>query len=167
MDFKELIKRNQTNVKNIIKLITKEENEDLEQEVYVKAWKNAERYKEQGSFKSWINTIAKNVSKDYLKSAYKKQEQNLTSDETVLNNVKDKNQTPGLKLVQNERQQQIVKAINSLKPKLKEVIILCEIRGYTYEECAQLIKCPLGTVKSRIYNAKKELAEKLQNLMKG
>jgi len=134
MDFKELIKKNQTNVKNIIKHITKEENEDLEQEVYVKAWKNAERYKEQGSFKSWINTIAKNVSKDYLKSAHKKQEQNSTSDETVLNNVKDQKQTPELKLVQNERQQQIVKAINSLKPKLKEVIILCEIRGYTYEE---------------------------------
>jgi len=49
MDFKEIIKKNQTNVKNIIKLITKEENEDLEQEVYIKAWKNAERYKEQGS----------------------------------------------------------------------------------------------------------------------
>ena len=167
MNFNEIIKANKQNVKNIIRLITKQENEDLEQEVYVKAWKNAERYKEQGSFKSWINTIAKNVSKDYLKSAYKKQEQNSTSDETVLNNVKDQKQTPELKLVQNERQQQIAKAINSLKPKLKEVIILCEIRGYTYEECAQLIKCPLGTVKSRIYNAKKELAEKLQNLMKG
>ncbi len=167
MDFKELIKKNKTNVKNIIKLITKQENEDLEQEVYIRAWKNAERYKEQGSFKSWINTIAKNISKDYLKSAQKKQELNSTSDELILNNVKDERKTPDLKLIQNERQKQIVKAINSLKPKFKEVIILCEIRGYTYEECAQLIKCPLGTVKSRIYNAKKELALKLDNLMKG
>lgn len=167
MDFKELIKKNKTNVKNIIKLITKQENEDLEQEVYIRAWKNAERYKEQGSFKSWINTIAKNISKDYLKSAQKKQELNSTSDELILNTVKDERKTPDLKLIQNERQKQIVKAINSLKPKFKEVIILCEIRGYTYEECAQLIKCPLGTVKSRIYNAKKELALKLDNLMKG
>lgn len=167
MDFKEIIKKNQTNVKNIIKLITKEENEDLEQEVYIRAWKHAERYKEQGNFKSWINTIAKNISKDYLKSAHKKREDNSTSDEIVLNNIKDQKQTPELKLVQNDRQQQIIKAINSLKPKFKEVIILCEIKGYTYEECAQLIKCPLGTVKSRIYNAKKELAEKLENLMKG
>lgn len=167
MDFKELIKKNKTNVKNIIKLITKQENEDLEQEVYIRAWKNAERYKEQGSFKSWINTIAKNISKDYLKSAQKKQEINSTSDELILNTVKDERKTPDLKLIQNERQKQIVKAINSLKPKFREVIILCEIRGYTYEECAQLIKCPLGTVKSRIYNAKKELALKLDNLMKG
>ena len=67
MDFKELIKKNQNNVKGIIKLITKEANEDLEQEVYIKAWKNSDKYIEQGNFKSWINTIAKNVSKDYLK----------------------------------------------------------------------------------------------------
>ena len=46
MDFKELIKSNQNNVRSIIKLITKEANEDLEQEVYVKVWKNADKYKD-------------------------------------------------------------------------------------------------------------------------
>ena len=70
-DFKQVVKENQSNVKSIIRLITKETNEDLEQEVYVKVWKNADKYKEQGSFKSWVNTIAKNVSKDYLKSVQK------------------------------------------------------------------------------------------------
>ena len=44
--------------------------------------------------------------------------------------------------------------------------MLCEIQGYTYEDCAQKLRCPIGTVKSRIYNAKKELAEKLDNLIK-
>ena len=167
MDFKDLIISNKNNVKNIIRLITKQNNEDLEQEVYIKAWKNADKYKEQGSFKSWIMTIAKNVSKDYLKSAVRKQEQNSTSDDEVINKISDNKTTPELKLIQNERQIQTVKAINSLKSKFKEVIILCEIQGYTYEECAQKIKCPLGTVKSRLYNAKKELAEKLQEYMKG
>ena len=52
MDFKELIKNNKSNVRNIIRLITKETNEDLEQEVYVKVWKNADKYTEKGSFKS-------------------------------------------------------------------------------------------------------------------
>ena len=167
MDFKELIKTNKQNVQNIIKLITKESNEDLEQEVYIKAWKNADKYKEQGTFKSWINTIAKNVSKDYLKSAQKRYEQNSTSEDEVINKITDKKTTPELKLIQNERQIQTVKAINSLKAKFKEVIILCEIQGYSYEECAQKIKCPVGTVKSRLYNAKKELAEVLQEYMKG
>ena len=166
MDFKELIKKNQNNVKGIIKLITKEANEDLEQEVYIKAWKNSDKYIEQGNFKSWINTIAKNVSKDYLKSVYKKNLNNSTSDEAGLNTIKDKKETPELKLIKNERQTQIINAINSLKPKFKEVIMLCEIQGYSYEDCARRLKCPLGTVKSRIYNAKKELAEKLEHLIK-
>ena len=166
MDFKELIKKNQNNVKGIIKLITKEANEDLEQEVYIKAWKNSDKYIEQGNFKSWINTIAKNVSKDYLKSAYKKNLNNSTSDEAVLNTIKDKKETPELKLIKNERQTQIINAINSLKPKFKEVIMLCEIQGYSYEDCARRLKCPLGTVKSRIYKTKKELAEKLEHLIK-
>ena len=50
-------------------------------------------------------------------------------------------------------------------PKLKETIMLCEIYGYTYEEAALKLKCPIGTIKSRIYNAKKELAEKLEDLL--
>lgn len=163
MDFKEIVKNNQNNVRNIIRLITKETNEDLEQEVFVKIWKNKDKYKEQGSFKSWISTIAKNVSKDYLKSAHYKNRN--TEDDEILTTIKDKKQTPELTLISNDRQKRIISAINSLKPKFKEVVMYCEIYGYTYEETAEKLKCPLGTVKSRLYNAKKELAEKLQDLL--
>lgn len=166
MDLREIIKHNKQNVKNIIRLITKEEeNEDLEQEVYVKVWKNASKYKEQGSFSSWISTVAKNVSRDYLKSAYRKRQDLTTSDENVLVIIQDKKFSPEKKLIQTERQKQIIKAINELRPKFKEVILLCEIEGLSYEECSKKLKCPLGTIKSRLYNAKKELAEKLKDLM--
>ena len=165
MDFKELIKNNQSNVRSIIRLITKETNEDLEQEVYVKVWKNADKYTEKGSFKSWINTIAKNVSKDYLKSAHKKNQDTMTTDDEVLVSIKDKKLTPELKLINNERQQRILNAINSLKPKFKETVMLCEIYGYFYEEAAYKLKCPIGTIKSRLYNAKKELAVMLKDLL--
>lgn len=165
MDFKEIIKTNQNNVKSIIRLITKENNEDLEQEVYIKVWKNSEKYQEKGSFKSWINTIAKNVSKDYLKSVQKRNQDALTGDDDVFNSIKDKKVTPELKVINNDRQKIITTAIESLKPKFKEVIMLCEIYGYSYEETAFKLKCPLGTVKSRLYNAKKELTEKLKDLL--
>ena len=92
MNLKKIIKTNQNNVKSIIRLITKEDNEDLEQEVYIKVWKNSEKYKEQGSFKSWISTIAKNVSKDYLKSVQKRNQDALTTDDNILNTIKIKNQ---------------------------------------------------------------------------
>mgnify|MGYP004663207461 FL=1 len=165
MNFNEIIETNKNNIKNIIRLITKSENEDLEQEVYIKLWKNSDKYKEQGSMKSWIGTIAKNTSKDYLKSAMVRNEQNSTSDEFVLTSIKDKKTTPEDRVLASERQKRIIKAIDSLKPKLRETIMLCEIYGYTYEEAAEKLNCPIGTIKSRIYNAKKELAEKLEDLL--
>lgn len=165
MNFDEIIKKNKQNVKNIIRLITKEDNEDLEQEVYVKVWKNSAKYKECGTLSAWINTIAKNVSKDYLKSSYRKKQNITTSDDKILTLVQDKKSTPEITVLKTERQRKIICAINELKPKMKEVIMLTEIEGLSYEDCAARLKCPLGTVKSRIYNAKKELAVKLQDLM--
>lgn len=165
MNFKEIIKNNQNNVRSIIRLITKETNEDLEQEVFVKVWKNSEKYREQGSFKSWINTIAKNVSKDYLKSIQKRNQDAITNDDVVLNTIKDKKSTPELRVISNDRQRQITEAIDTLKPKFREVVMLCEIYGYTYEEAAFKLKCPIGTIKSRLYNAKKELANLLKDLL--
>ena len=165
MNVNEIINANKQNIKNIIKLITKQENEDIEQEVYIKLWKNADKYEERGSFKSWVNTIAKNTSKDYLKSATVRNEQNSTSDDLVLCNIKDKKQTPEACILTSERQKRIIAAIDGLKPKLREAIMFCEIYGYTYEEAAQKLKCPIGTIKSRIYNAKKELAEVLEDLL--
>lgn len=165
MDFKQLLRSNQNNVRSIIRLITKETNEDLEQEVYMKVLKNADKYKEQGAFKSWINTIAKNVSKDYLKSVQKRNQDCLTSDEEIINSLKDKKESPELKLISNDRQKRILDAVNSLKPKFKQTVMLCEIYGYSYEDAAYKLKCPVGTIKSRLYNAKKELAVLLKDLL--
>ena len=165
MNFKEKIDTNKQNVRNIIRMITKETNEDLEQEVFVRAWKNQDKYEERGNFKTWINTIAKNISKDYLKSAQKRYEQGATGDDEVLNAIKDNKATPESALLSKIRQKRIIDAIEGLKPKFKEVIILCEINGYTYEEAAKKLDVPIGTIKSRIYNAKKELALKLEDLL--
>ena len=165
MNFKEIIENNKQNVRNIIRLITKETNEDLEQEVFVKVWKNQDKYVEKGNFKTWINTIAKNLSKDYLKSADRRVQQNSVADDEVLNSIKDCKATPEITLLSKIRQKRIIQAIESLKPKFKEVIILYDIDGYSYEEIAKKLNVPIGTVKSRIYNAKKELAFKLEDLL--
>lgn len=165
MDFNKVIQSNKQNIKNIIRLITKEDNEDLEQEVYLKIWKNSNKYSEKGSIKSWVSTITRNTSLDYLKSSYHKITQTATSEDLVINNIKDKKTSPEDNILKQERQKKILDAINKLKPKFKEVIIMCEINGYTYEQCAEKLKCPIGTIKSRIYNAKKELAEKLEDLL--
>lgn len=165
MDLREIIENNKQNVKNIIRMISGENNEDLEQEVYMKVWKNQNKYEERGNIKSWISTIAKNVTKDYLKSAVKNRETLTSEDDTTFETIKDKKESPELRLITNDRQERITRAINNLKPKLKEVILYTEIYGYTYEACAKKFKCPIGTIKSRVYNAKQQLAEELEDLL--
>lgn len=165
MDFKKLVTENKKNIQNVIRLVTKEDSEDLEQEVYLRVFKNAHKYEEKGTFKSWVTTIAKNISKDYLKSAsYKAREKSVTEEDDLIQ-IADKKSTPELRLIKNERQQRIIEAVNSLKPKFKEVVLMCEIYGYSYEDCAKKLNCPLGTVKSRLYNAKKELSLLLADLI--
>ena len=165
MDFKKLVRENKKNIQNVIRLVTKEDNEDLEPEVYIRVLKNADKYQEKGTFKSWVTTIAKNISKDYLKSASYKARENSVTEEDDLIQIADKKVTPELRLIKNERQQKIIDAVNSLKPKFKEVVLMCEIYGYSYEDCAKKLNCPLGTVKSRLYNAKKELSLLLADLI--
>lgn len=165
MDFKKLVRENKKNIQNVIRLVTKEDNEDLEQEVYIRVLKNADKYQKKGTFKSWVTTIAKNISKDYLKSASYKARENSVTEEDDLIQIADKKVTPELRLIKNERQQKIIDAVNSLKPKFKEVVLMCEIYGYSYEDCAKKLNCPLGTVKSRLYNAKKELSLLLADLI--
>src|SRR5574344_2242464 len=165
MDLKSIISNHGNTVKNIIKRITNEDNEDLEQEVYVKVWKNSDKYEEKGTFNAWIKAISANLAKDYLKSSQKKLSDNTTNDETVLSFIKDKKETPESILIRTERQKKISEAINNLKPKYKEIIMLYEIENKSYEEISKQLKCPIGTVKSRIYNAKKELAILLADLL--
>ena len=165
MNFEDLIKTNKQNIKNIIRMITKQDNEDIEQEVYIKLWKNSDKYEERGSLKSWVNTVAKNASKDYLKSAAVKNEQNCTADDDVLINIRDRKKSPEEGLLTTERQKRIIDAVEHLKPKFKEVIMMCEIYGYTYEEASSKLNCPIGTIKSRIFNAKKELATVLCDMI--
>ena len=165
MDLKEIIKNHGATVRSIIRRITNEQNDDLEQEVYTKVWKNSDKYKEKGTFNAWIRTISANLAKDYLKSSQKKISDNSTSDEIVLTLVQDNTASPEAILLKRERQKIVSKAINNLKPRFREVIMLFEIENLSYEEISQRLKCPIGTVKSRLYNAKKELAESLQDLM--
>jgi len=122
------------------------------------------KIKTKNVIKKTIKTLDKAaIASARMKSAYVKKRTDV--EEQVFTNIKDKKQTPELKLIQNERQLKIINAIENLKPKYKEVIMLYEIEGVPYEQIAKKLNCPLGTVKSRLYNAKKELYEVLQDLI--
>jgi len=162
---KNIIEKHKNGVRGIIKSITGSHNEDLEQEVYIRAWKNIKCYEEKGKLAQWMHTIAANISRDYLRSKSFKTQQLQEYDETKVLNIKDRKQTPEDDFTRKQRQKTIVKAINELPAKYKEVVILTDIEDMTYEQIAQKLKCPIGTVKSRLFNARKKLSESLIDLL--
>ena len=72
---------------------------------------------------------------------------------------------PEQKTINKFRKKRIINAINNLKPKFKEIIIMYEINGLSYDEISKKLDIPIGTVKSRLYNAKQILAEELSDLI--
>lgn len=166
MNIKKIIENNQQYVKNLIKTITNtHNNEDIEQEVYIKLWKNHDKYEENGKFKSWIKTITLNATKDFLKSKQIKQSNMSVNDEDLLKNIHDTKSHVENKIINLQTRKQIINAIENLSKNHKEVIILYEFYNLSYEDIAKKLSCPLGTIKSRIYTAKKILAQNLKDLI--
>ncbi len=145
--------------------MTGSNNEDIEQEVYIRTWKNLDKYKEEGRFKSWISTITANICRDYLKSSYFKYSQNNITEEERLYEIKDEKETIESELIRKQRQKTVMDAVDKLKPKLREVIVMYEMQDMSYEEISEKLKCPVGTVRSRLFNARKELSVTLKDLI--
>jgi len=161
---KQIIDNYKNSVKAIIKNLTGNPNEDLEQEVYVRVWKNLGKYDENGKFRQWISTITSNICKDYLKSAYNRYSSMFIPDDETANLPDNKCDLSEV-FEQKLRRKKVAKAITGLPSKLQEAIVLYEIDGLDYQEIANKLNCPLGTVKSRIFKARQALYDKLQDVL--
>ena len=159
-----IIEQNKGLIKAIIKKITGSYNDDIEQEVYIKTWKNIDNYRESGKLRSWIATITANVCRDYFKSSSYKQNMREVRDESVLENkaiLASQEKVIDAK----KRQKIILKAVDELPYKMRKVVILFEFEDFTIAEIAKKLGEPEGTIKSRLFNARKVLAEKLKFLL--
>ncbi|MBO5442302.1 MAG: sigma-70 family RNA polymerase sigma factor [Alphaproteobacteria bacterium] len=160
---KQLIEQNKSRIRAIIRKLTGSYNEDIEQEVYIKTWKNLDNYKEEGKLSQWIGMITANVCRDYFRSKqYKISSVQLNDEEAAENIVSPDNQEE--RLDAKARQKQILKAVDSLPYKMRKIVYLIEFEEMSYEQVSKKTGLPVGTVKSRLFNARKILSEKLQHL---
>ena len=150
-------------IRSVIKKITGSYNEDIEQEVYIKTWKNMENYQEQGKFSSWLSTLTANVCRDYFKSKQHIMETKQVSGEELLDKVKVGGRQEEV-IDAKKRQKIILKAVDDLPRKMRQVVILFEFEEKSYEEISKKLGLPVGTIKSRLFNARKILSEKLKFL---
>jgi RNA polymerase sigma-70 factor (ECF subfamily) len=142
------------------------EAEDIVQETFYRVFKNKHYYKEVAKFSTWIYTIAGNLAKTELRRRKRRKVFSIHKETST-----DKEfELPDLKADPEKEVNTIVtekliqKAISSLPKKFRQVIILRDIQGFSYEEISSIIKVPLGTVKSRVNRARLKLQEDLDFL---
>lgn len=169
--FTELMERYQTQVFNIAygMLSDYEDASDATQEVFIKIYKSIASFKGQSAFTTWVYAICRNVCNDILRKR-KKQGISISiygddEDESApIKSVKSDAPTPEETVEADERQRLVREAIASLKTEYREVIVYSDMQQLSYEEIAKILKCPVGTVRSRLNRARtalrKILAEK-------
>lgn len=160
---KEIISENKGLIKAVIKKLTGSYNEDLEQEVYIKTWRNLDKYNEEGKFKQWIGALAANVCRDYFKTRQHKMESRQICGGELLENIRVGGHQEEI-IDAKSRQKIILKAVDSLPKKMRQVVIWFEFEEMSYEQISKKLELPVGTVKSRLFNARKILSEKLSFL---
>lgn len=144
----------------------KETANDLVQETFMKAFASLASYRSEYRFSTWLYRIAANASIDFLR---KKRIKALsldrpidTKDGSVELEVADNTYNPERELVRKEQRYSIEDAITSLPDKYRQVIIYRHKDDKTYEEIADLLGIPVGTVKARIFRARELLKKKLR-----
>lgn len=165
-NIEEIIDSYNIKVQGVIRRFVKTESDiqDIEQEVYIKTWKNISQYKGNSSLWGWINKITVNTCKDHLRSVKSRLTIGADSEE-IIQNIPDKSVSPENLTIFTERHKLILDSINKLNSKLKETIILYDIEELSYDEIAEKLNCPVGTVKSRLFNARRILKQELQDLL--
>ncbi len=146
------------------------EAEDLTQEVFVRAFTSVARFRGASSFQTWLYRIATNICVDTLRRrrrteqhAFSLDEPLTTEDDAVEREIADASRSPQVLAETGELQQQVRRAIASLSEKLRTVVVLFDLQGLSYEQIAEIVDCPVGTVKSRLFNARVQLRDKLSS----
>ena len=130
--------------------------EDIVQESLIKSFKSINLFREDSSFYTWIYRITVNTSKNYLISKKRKDEllqTDISKDGTFEIEAFHKD-TPEEILNASELQDTIMKSLNSLGEETKTALTLREFEGLSYEQIAEVVKCPVGTVRSRIFRGR-------------
>lgn len=146
------------------------EIEDIVQDSFIKAYRAINNFRGDSAFYTWLYRIGINTAKNHLVSLGRRPKAMNDVEIEDVENFEDGQELRNLETPENSMMtKEIVTTINdtieSLPDELKEAISLREMDGLSYEEIAELMQCPIGTVRSRIFRAREAIAEKLKPLI--
>lgn len=134
--------------------------EEITQEAFIRAYRFFHYYDPKRSFMAWVSRIAHNVFVDMRRSR-RIEPLSLDAAEHLSQTVADETYDPEQILFNTTLNERLEQALQSLSPKLRTAILLCDVYGWTYEEIAQAMGCSSGTTRSRIHRGRQHLKEKL------
>jgi RNA polymerase sigma-70 factor, ECF subfamily len=139
---------------------------DLVQETYLKAFRFFDSFEKGTNSKAWLFRIMKNSYINiYRKTASEPQKVSYNEVESFIDTIKDDTiDSTNLekKYFDSQLGDEITEALESIPKEFRDVIILCDMENWTYEEIADYLHCPIGTIRSRIHRGRKMLEEKLK-----
>ena len=146
------------------------EIEDIVQDSFIKAYRAINNFRGDSAFYTWLYRIGINTAKNHLVSLGRRPKAMNDVEIEDVENFEDGQELRNLETPENSMMtKEIVATVNdtieSLPDELKEAISLREIDGLSYEEIAELMQCPIGTVRSRIFRAREAIADKLKPLI--
>ncbi|HLB13609.1 MAG TPA: RNA polymerase sigma factor RpoE [Burkholderiales bacterium] len=146
------------------------EVEDVAQEAFVKAYRALPSFRGDSAFYTWLYRIGINTAKNYLVAMGRRAPTTTGFDSDEAEGFEDGDQlrdinTPESVLASKEIAATVQKAMEDLPDDLRTAIELREIEGLSYEEIANIMNCPIGTVRSRIFRAREAIAAKLRPLL--
>jgi len=160
----------------IVKLISRyiaDPNEalDVAQEAFIKAYRALPNFRGDSAFYTWLYRIAINTAKNWLVSKGRRPPESDVAAEDAEQleaggSLRDYD-TPDQILAKDEVERAVFEAIDELPHDLRTAITLREMEGMSYEEIAQAMDCPVGTVRSRIFRAREAIDKKLKPLLQG
>lgn len=163
----ELIQRYQDRLFNSLLRVVKsrEDARDVVQDAFLQAFQKLGSFRGDSQFYSWLFRIAMNAGLSKLRRK-SSQDVSLNAQQEQGHQVTDETETdPSGRMSRTEQQQQVIDALNGLADDYRVVLTLKEMEGLKYEEIAEIVGCPIGTVRSRIHRARAELKEKLKKLL--
>lgn len=135
---------------------------DMSQEAFVRAYRSIKRLDAERKFFTWYYQILRNLCFNFLRDRARHARLFSEVGEKRLKDIPDGGQDASKHVEQEEMKEAVWKALNSLKEQEREIIILRDFQELSYKEIAELLECPMGTVMSRLYNARKALKIKLE-----
>jgi RNA polymerase sigma-70 factor (ECF subfamily) len=167
--FNLLVQKYQYRIKHLVGRFVKDESEqeDIVQEAFIKAYRAIARFRGDSAFYTWLYRITVNTAKNHLvASSRRPPARDVDLDEVVHIRGADglvETNAPD-KILENDQLVRAVKqAIANLPDELKEAIQLRELDGLSYEDIAQVMECPIGTVRSRIFRAREAIERAITN----